>query len=244
MEKLNTAPIFESFDTFCEMLNILKETGNLDLIEKDIALEKLREMYVSIHNLPIQKKQQNKWPEEEKANTQPPVTEEKKPMDVGGPAAEKPVEAEIQVEEEFGYVLEKETAHTEDENKVAQPLQEKKANPQQQAIIGERYSGQKSFMDERISKQHPAEDVGHRIQLRPIEDIGKAIGLNDKFLYVNELFKGDALLYKNTIQALNAASDFDEASSIISTQFVWDMESESAQKFLEVVRRKFITIKK
>ena len=46
--------------------------------------------------------------------------------------------------------------------------------------------------------------------------------------------------FQNTITELDGASNFNEAFSYISGSFEWDMEDDSVQLLLELVRRKFI----
>ena len=96
-------------------------------------------------------------------------------------------------------------------------------------------------MDELISEHHPSKDISLKLQLRPIDDIGKAIGLNDKFLFINELFNGDSPLFKKTVEMINQMGDFNEVFSYLTSQFNWDMKNETVNKFMELVRRKFIT---
>ena len=117
-----------------------------------------------------------------------------------------------------------------------------KSNPEKdKGILGDKFQGSKKFMDELISEHHPSKDISLKLQSRPIDDIGKAIGLNEKFLFINELFNGDSLMFKKTLEQINQLGDFNDAFSYLTTQFSWDMKNETANKFMELVRRKFIT---
>lgn len=59
-----------------------------------------------------------------------------------------------------------------------------------------------------------------------ITDIRKAIGLNDKFLMIRDLFGGDVNLYEDTINHLNEFDDLDECMIFIVENFRWNPDSE------------------
>ncbi len=108
-------------------------------------------------------------------------------------------------------------------------------------IIADRISQPRSFKNEALGQLRSQTDLSSRLQAKPVQDIGKAIGLNDKFHYIRELFKGDHALYDKTIQALNHAQDFKDAFSYLNEHFDWDMDDPSVQTLLELTRRKFIS---
>jgi len=106
-------------------------------------------------------------------------------------------------------------------------------------VIGEKFSGSRKFMNESLQHNH-RKNISSVLQNKPLVNIESAIGINDKFLFVRDLFNGDTRLFHNTLERLNKAHDFNDAFSFINDQFEWDMDSYPAQKLLELVRRKFI----
>ena len=46
-------------------------------------------------------------------------------------------------------------------------------------------------------------DLGDTLTEVPIRDLKKAIGINDRFLYINELFRGDEAMYERSIKTIN-----------------------------------------
>jgi hypothetical protein len=131
------------------------------------------------------------------------------------------------------------TPVTDEQKKAAPP----KARTPEATTIAERFQGDKTFMNERLAQQTGKEDLSTKLQSKPIEDISKAIGLNDKYKLVRELFNGNSEFYSQTIEKLNHASNFNEAFTYINTTFDWDREEEPVQFLLDLVRRKFITDK-
>lgn len=72
----------------------------------------------------------------------------------------------------------------------------------------------------------------------PLKNIRDGIGLNDRFLYIRELFDNDAGKYEKTIAALDAFSTIEEAVEYLKQNFKWN-KTEASQKFLALVKRRF-----
>ena len=68
--------------------------------------------------------------------------------------------------------------------------------------------------------------------------VRKAIGLNDKFLMIRDLFDGDAARYEDTITTLNEFDDLDECMIYIVENFVWNPDSEGAKLLVSLIERK------
>lgn len=92
-----------------------------------------------------------------------------------------------------------------------------------------------------------AEDtsLAARLQKKPITDLTTAIGINDKFLLLNELFGGSMEKYNRSIKALNNFTTHLGAVTYMSElqiEFQWDCESEAYKKLSDLVERRFISI--
>ncbi len=81
-------------------------------------------------------------------------------------------------------------------------------------------------------------DVAGKWQSAPLENIASGIGLNDRFLYIRELFQGDGALYGETIKQLDAAESLDNALDFIDNHFGWNKDDETVQKFIGLVYRR------
>ena len=135
----------------------------------------------------------------------------------------------------------KETAETkkmETESKKVKTVTENSED--EPAILADRYKGEKKFINERLAENGKKRDISSKIKSKPIRNIGSALGINDRFKLINDLFNGDKDSYQNTIGMLDGASNFNEAFNYITSSFDWDMEEESVQILLDLVRRKFI----
>lgn len=83
-----------------------------------------------------------------------------------------------------------------------------------------------------------ADDTAPTAAFNRITDLRKAIGLNDKFLMIRDLFDGDASRYEDTITTLNEFDDLDECMIYIVENFVWNPDSEGAKLLVSLIERK------
>ncbi|MFT3737904.1 MAG: hypothetical protein QM786_04035 [Breznakibacter sp.] len=74
---------------------------------------------------------------------------------------------------------------------------------------------------------------------KPIDDIKKAIGINDRFLFQRELFSNNAGLMDQTIDEINRLSSFTDAQRFIQSNFDWDYNVATTETFMNLVRRRF-----
>ncbi len=87
------------------------------------------------------------------------------------------------------------------------------------------------------------EELSETLQNSPIKDLKKAIGINDRFLFINELFQGDETSFERSIKTINGFSIYAEAEFWIrrelKTKLGWDLQSESVKQFDALVKRRF-----
>ena len=75
-------------------------------------------------------------------------------------------------------------------------------------------------------------------QIIPIKTIRDGIGINDRFLFVRELFGNDASGFEQAVTALDQLTTIQEAVNYLKVNFKWQ-KSEASQKFLDLVKRRF-----
>lgn len=78
----------------------------------------------------------------------------------------------------------------------------------------------------------------------PVKDLKKAIGVNDRFVFLSELFRGDETMYERSIKTINGFSIFPEAEYWIRRELKlklgWDDKNETVRQFDQLVRRRFL----
>jgi hypothetical protein len=77
----------------------------------------------------------------------------------------------------------------------------------------------------------------------PIKDLRKAVGINDRFLFINELFRGDETMYERSIKTINSFNIYAEAEYWISRELKlklgWNNDHGTVQHFDQLVKRRF-----
>ena len=71
-----------------------------------------------------------------------------------------------------------------------------------------------------------------------IVDLRKAIGINDKFIMLRDLFGGNEAQYNTTIDALNSFASLDDCMIYIVENFAWNPDSEGAKLIVSLIERK------
>jgi hypothetical protein len=86
-------------------------------------------------------------------------------------------------------------------------------------------------------------EVAHVLQGAPVRDLRKAIGVNDRYLFINELFRGDESTYERSIKTINAFNIYAEAEYWIQRELKiklgWDEQSVAVKQFDQLVKRRF-----
>jgi hypothetical protein len=85
--------------------------------------------------------------------------------------------------------------------------------------------------------------VAARMQHNPIKDIKTAIGINDKFLFINTIFRGEISAYNKAIDRLNLLPDYYLALHFIDelkTDYGKEDNVVSFAKLMDIVKRKYL----
>lgn len=89
-------------------------------------------------------------------------------------------------------------------------------------------------------------NVSASFQETPIRDLKKAIGINDRYLFINELFRGDETMYERSLKTINGFAIFPEAQYWIQRELKvklgWNDCSETVDHFHQLVKRRFACI--
>lgn len=76
-----------------------------------------------------------------------------------------------------------------------------------------------------------------------ITNLKTAISLNDKLLFIKELFNGYSLAYSEAIELLNRYSSFDEADDFLKSNYAvknqWDAKPETVNKLYSILRNRY-----
>ena len=103
-------------------------------------------------------------------------------------------------------------------------------------VLGDVVGAERTTIADSIT---PKEDVASVIGNSQLSSLRSAIGLNDKFLLIRDLFGGDNGAYEAAIDGLDSCQSLDDAMLYIFDNFAWDGECDGAKLMTELLSRRF-----
>lgn len=200
----------------------------------DVEQKKVEKVQQTIEAAAIQK---DELPEQEK-----PVEREEAGHQ-GKPAVEDSRETVKKEKEPEPEVVNQEKPATEEtrrENNVEQEekdddmLEEDNERTEANSRLGDSFLKGKSVNDI-ITDQNKLE---YKLSNRPVSSIQAAIGINDRFQYIRELFDGDSDKFLETVKTLDSMQNIKEAVDFLRRNFKWK-KNETSLKFVNLVKRRF-----
>jgi hypothetical protein len=86
-------------------------------------------------------------------------------------------------------------------------------------------------------------DLRSALNDTPVRDLKKAIGVNDRYVFVNQLFRGDEAMYERSIKTINAFRILPEAEywmeRELKVKLGWDENNNLTRHFYQLVKRRF-----
>lgn len=114
---------------------------------------------------------------------------------------------------------------------------------EEQPTLADRFE-EKTTLAERIAPSNSSARVAEKMQRKPIRDLKAAIGINERFLFINHLFAGDSNEYHKAIDTVNAAADFQTARKFVEEQLIarykWNLSGDPADAFMDLLERRFL----
>ena len=98
-----------------------------------------------------------------------------------------------------------------------------------------------SFLKEKSVNDLMSDDFSkleHKLSNRPVSSIQSAIGINDRFQYIRELFEGSADEFVKAVSDLDSMNDMKEAVDYLQSNFKWK-KNETSLKFVNLIKRRF-----
>jgi hypothetical protein len=105
-------------------------------------------------------------------------------------------------------------------------------------IVADKFSGMSNTFNEQLGNIKTDGDISAVIKSRPVSNLIEAIGINDKFLFVREIFNGDQLSYTEAIAKLNKVDKLSDAKAVIMSYTGEGDENVAVKQLLDLVKRK------
>jgi hypothetical protein len=125
---------------------------------------------------------------------------------------------------------------------VHQKINNKKKGAQDKIVFEAVNEAEGTSLNDTLKKTTGGE-ISEFLSDTPIKDLKKAIGINDRFVYINELFRGDETMYERSIKTINSFSIWPEAEYWIRRELKiklgWQDNYELVKQFDQLVKRRF-----
>ena len=97
---------------------------------------------------------------------------------------------------------------------------------------------------EALFRHKAAKELSEKLSQQAISDLTRAMSINDKLLYSNELFGRDMAAMNETLQQLNKLNSMEEARELLidiaeNNDWTEEERSDVAESFIKLVRRKY-----
>lgn len=102
--------------------------------------------------------------------------------------------------------------------------------------------GKEESLHKKFASNASSKTLADKLHHKPIADLKSAIGINEKFLFVNQLFDGNLQHYSSSVEKINSTNDLHTAKQIaadLAGQLNWDDKNEHVKNFMELVERRF-----
>jgi hypothetical protein len=107
--------------------------------------------------------------------------------------------------------------------------------------VNEIIANNKESLNDKLKQEK--KEIAHILKDSPVKDLRKAIGVNDKFVFISELFRGDEAMYERSIKTINTFHILPEAeywmNRELKVKLGWNDTNETVQHFYQLVRRRF-----
>lgn len=122
------------------------------------------------------------------------------------------------------------------------PLEEINSNESKQVFeLKDTLSDDEETFNDKLKEEHS--EINHQIKLEPVKDIKKAFNINEKYVFINELFRGDDAMFERSLKTINAFHIYPEAEYWIQRELKvklgWNDSSTTVQHFDMLVKRRF-----
>ena len=111
------------------------------------------------------------------------------------------------------------------------------AVPESEQVIGEVLKSDVRTIADIIAPKSSAAD---QFTKGAITDLNRAIGVNDRFLLIRDLFGGSSDAYDKVIWRLNNFDNLEDCLIYIAENFDWNPNSEGVKLIMELIERKYI----
>jgi hypothetical protein len=110
-------------------------------------------------------------------------------------------------------------------------------------IFAEKKKEETYSINDKIGLNKADNSIATKINEHQLSDIRKGIGINEKILFIKELFKGNVEEYDDSITKFNLFKSHQEAEEFyknLQNKYNWDLKTEACISLKNLIDRKFV----
>jgi hypothetical protein len=119
---------------------------------------------------------------------------------------------------------------------VAERIAAAQADAQGQQVLGEVIGAGTTTLAEAVAASQP---IVQTVQNDRVNSLRNALGINDRFILIRDLFGGDGEAFERAIDELDAFEDFNECLVYMSA-YRWNPNCDGARMLMDLVTRKLL----
>jgi hypothetical protein len=220
--------IIKDLTEVCEIIDDLKHYPGVPAFQVEIAKSKCRSAAEVIALLKTMKTSEPAATDKTFIDTDRKPSQEVKEKKVPEPVITPHIKSAASTTETVLTISDEKTT----EEKITEKLTDSET-------LADKFTYSSGSLYEQIGNQQESDDLSERLKSKPISSLKEAIGLNDRFIFTREIFKGDKEAFNKAIAEIENSRNFEEAKSYLSK---WGTDPDGNETFiqlLELVKRKF-----
>jgi hypothetical protein len=109
---------------------------------------------------------------------------------------------------------------------------------QESSILADKFSHLSNSFNEKLASLKSDEEIADILKTKPLTTLSEAIGVNDKFLFIREIFNGNQNDYVQALSRLEIAENLTDARAVIMSYTGDNIESDAVKQLLDLMKRK------
>jgi hypothetical protein len=109
--------------------------------------------------------------------------------------------------------------------------------------INEQFISDTQTINDQFEETEKITTIAEKHETSPISELHSSINVNERYMFLNDLFEGDENEYNSAIASIEECESFDESVEYLmqnySRKFQWNMGSDEVKELLKVIFKRF-----
>lgn len=149
-------------------------------------------------------------------------------------------------DQDDGILIETEEQETIQEENIDEeytPILEEADSPSRDTTINETFSEETPTINEKFENESQSSSIVEVHETEKISEIQKSINVNQRYMFLNDLFGGESKEYEQALIKVENSASFDDSVELLvqnySKKYEWDMNSDEVKELLKVIFKRF-----